>query len=215
VPNAGIIASSIVVAAGVDVLLEPFNNFTFAPWTLNSTPTIVAGRNGTAAQATGTVARANYAIPTPSQSDVVTIGFAYRVASVVASGRIFELWSDTNATTHTSLATTATGSLFVTRAGTTIATSVATGLVVANTWCYIETQFKLGDAPDGYAIVRVNGTEVINSTGLDTKNAGTKTVYDAVRLVTPSGSGGGTNQWDDLYITTGAGAPFKGDITVP
>ena len=38
------------------------------------------------------------------------------------------------------------------------------------------------DSTTGFAIVRVNGVEVINATGLDTEDGGTKTVYDTIRL---------------------------------
>ena len=84
-------------------------------------------------------------------------------------------------------------------------------MVTAGTWYYVEIQAKLHDST-GFVIVRVNGVEVINASTLDTKDGGTKTVYDRVSMAMFDGR---VNQYDDLYITTGAGAPFKGSITIP
>ena len=177
--------------------------------------TPASGRTGNALSITG--ASTNfvvYTIPAPNESDLVTIGFAWRTNTTSASTRdIFSLYSDSGATRHARLVYqgTTNQSLSAARDTSTLATS-ATGLIPVNTWAYIEAQIKLGDAPNGYFVVRVNGTQVINATGIDTKNAGTKTVFDRLRLTTALS--GVTNLWDDLYLTMGAGT-FKGDITVP
>ena len=92
--------------------------------------------------------------------------------------------------------------------------STAAGLVAANTWVYIEVQVTLGDSPAGALEVRINGTQRLALTNQDTKFAGTKTVYDQVRLVRAGTNVSNTNRYDDLYITTGP-AVFKGDIVVP
>ena len=105
----------------------------------------------------------------------------------------------------------ANGQLSFTMGAAAIASS-ATGVIVLNTWHYVEVQVKLHDTT-GSATVRVDGTSVITIPTVDTKNGGTKTVYDTVRL--SAGAAGNTNQYDDLYLTMGAGAPFKGDITIP
>ena len=89
----------------------------------------------------------------------------------------------------------------------------AAGIIVVNTWYYIEVRATLGDSPNGAVIVRVNGTEVLNTTSLDTKGGGTKTVYDQIRLVRPSGSGTINSDYDDLYLRTGSAETFRGDVT--
>jgi hypothetical protein len=204
-------ASGVVVASGTDVLFEPFANFTFAPWTLAGTPTIVAGRNGTGAQFAGSSAIATYTIPSLSESDTVTVGFAWRATSIAVNPNIMRLSSDAAATFHDTLVVLGTGALRFNRGTSTPLDTSAAGLITTATWYYIEVQAKLHDTA-GTATVRLNGTPVIALTGIDTKNAGTKTVFDSVALV---GAGSTTQLFDDLYITTGAGATFKGDITVP
>lgn len=205
--SVGIIASSVVTGA---VLLEPFNNFTFAPWA-NTGATIVTGRNGTAAQTVGgSGVHADFTIPAASESDIVTVGAAWRYTDANTLTRdIFRFNSDAGVTQHNRVSQVGAG-VNVTRGATGL---TATGNVLAvNTWAYIEAQICLHDTA-GYVIVHVNGVEVTNTTALDTKNAGTKTVYD--RIIIGGFATGATCQWDDLYITVGAGAPFKGDIVVP
>jgi len=208
--SVGIMASAVQIAAGTDVLLEPFNNFTFAPWT-TSTATIVTGRNGSACEfAAFSNGSATYTIPTPSQSNTLTFGFAFRV-SVVLSMDFVTLGGDANATTHNRLHLNSDGSLNFTRGASGIGTTAA-GVVTTNTWVYLEVQVKLDDTT-GFVVMRKNGVDVLNVNPVDTRNGGTLAVYDTVKLGGQFSNG--FQQYDDLYITTGGGAPFKGDITVP
>ena len=196
-----------------DALYEPFDNFTAAPWTLNGTASIVAGRNGTAAQVAGATNAADYAIPAAAQSDTLTIGFAFRRTDSTINPRdVVSFRSDNNTTIHCKLTYDPNTSLLsVQRAGNTIA-SFTPVTFTPNTWYYVETRVKLGDTPTGTVTVRINGSVLIDATGLDTRNGGTKTVFDTVRLA-PALSGN-TGQWDDLYLSFGAAATFKGDVVV-
>jgi hypothetical protein len=111
-----------------------------------------------------------------------------------------------------SLTVTTGGAIEVRRgnfAGTVIGTST-TGVITAATWKYVEVQAKLHDTT-GTVIVRVDGTERINLPTVDTKNAGTKTVFDAVIIASSSGV---TSLFDDLYVATGAGQAFLGDTPI-
>lgn len=194
-----------------DVLTEPFNDL--SSWTPQSTtPTIVTGRTGTAVQTVGN-GRVDYTIPTLNESDTVTIGFAYRATVVTAAQRwMVGFWSDTNTVQHVSLRHEGSdGRVRVYMGASTVLAASAPGVIIANTWQYVEFQTKLHDTT-GYIIVRVNGTEVINLGALNTKNAGTKTVFDTVRLGQPTI--GNTNLYDDLYLSTGVGCVFKGDPLV-
>jgi hypothetical protein len=197
------------------VLQETFNNFTAAPWAVVSSPVIIPARTGNGAEINSISDRLEYTIPTVNQSDTVTVGFAWKTSAIIhtTAHTIISLNSDTGSTTHTLLRVNGSDGLAVDRAGTVIASS-ASAIISANIWYYIEIQFKLGDSPNGYVKVRVNGNTVIDESGLDTKNAGTKTVYDTVRLLTPSASSGGINHYDDMYISTGSGCAFKGDHTI-
>ena len=63
----------------------------------------------------------------------------------------------------------------------------------------------------GFVKINVDGVEVLNVSGLDTKNAGTGTTYDTVQF----GMGlSGTTLFDDLYLMAGAGDSFLGDCIV-
>ena len=211
--SVGVMASAVHIAAGCTaVLAEPFTNYTANGWVLTGTPTIVSGRTGTAASLFSTGQRADYNITALAQSDTITIGFAWRHTDASTVNRnICQLYSDSGATQHSLLQwNKASGLLIFTRGGSTIGSTTFAG--VQNTWYYIEVQAKLHDSA-GFGIVRINGTEVINTGPVDTKNVGTKTVYDQLRIL--AGTTSLTNQYDDLYLTTGAGCPFQGDHTIP
>jgi hypothetical protein len=210
--SVGIMASAVHVDTCAAVLAEPFTNFTANGWVLTGTPTIVAGRTGTAASFFSTSQRADYNIPALAQADTITIGFAWRHTDTVVSNRnICQLYSDAGVTQHHLVQwNKSSGLLVLTRGGATIGST--TFAFTQNTWYYIEVQSKLHDTA-GFGIVRINGTEVINTGAVDTKNGGTKVVYDQFRIL--CGTTSATNQVDDLYLSTGAGCTFQGDHTIP
>jgi hypothetical protein len=190
------------------VLEEPFNGL--AAWTtIVGFPAIVAGRTGTGVGAAGGYEIA-YPIPAGDQNATIIVGFAAYVDNYpAAAAQLLWLYSDSNATQHTGLRLTNLGALVAQR-GSSIQVGIsADGVVPVRTWCYIEVRFVLGDSPNGSATVRVNGTTVINVTGIDTKQGGTKTVYDTVRLTGPTSVG---LIADDLYVLSGPGETFRGDI---
>jgi hypothetical protein len=199
-----------IVNTGPDVLLEPFNNLT--AWTAGGSPTIVAGRTGTGGQLTGTQTL-TFNLTALQESDTVTIGFAFRCTAVTGAVGWMSLRSDAAATIHSALTLSGTGVLALTRGsgGLQMAAS-SPGAIAINTWYYIEIQVKLSDTV-GTAILRINGVPASGTFSGDTKNAGTKTTFDSVRI---GGSAAlGTATYDDLYVSVGVGAPFKGDITIP
>jgi hypothetical protein len=105
------------------------------------------------------------------------------------------------------------GSLSVTRGATTVATSSVSVLPgTLNTWYYVEAQIKIHDTA-GIANVRVNGTDVITASGLDTRPSTGSALYEQLWLATQYA--GATHQYDDLYISTGSGCSFQGDHVVP
>ena len=201
-----------LVACTDVITLEPFNNFTDNSWT-NSGGTIIAGgRNGNAAQTDGFVDGARYTIPTINQDATVTVGFAFKSPVLSSFANVLGFYSDSAATFHLYMQIHSTGALRVQRGDfvTTLGTSAA-GVITANTWHYIEVQATLHDTT-GAVQVKVNGTSVLNVTNVDTKNAGTKTVLDTIKVM-GTGNGGSTlNQFDDLYLRTGSTCAFRGDI---
>ena len=191
------------------VLTEPFNDFTTNGWTLSGGPTIVAGRTGTAMQSTGSTQYAEWTVPAPSRTDTITVGFAWRYTDAVGTVRdLLALHSDiaTDPILHNKLIYHPTSSLLSFTRSTSPTIASATVALTQNQWYYIECQAKLHDTT-GSVIVRIDGVEVINSTGLDTKNAGDSSVYERLRLATFGSSR--TGQWDDLYLRNDA--VFQGD----
>lgn len=181
----------------------------FDKWPFAGAPTIVAARNGNGFQVGGTTAQLTTAIATPFLSDTITVGFAWRRTDASTALRdILVTWDVTNGLQQTKLTyTPSSTTLAVTRDTTAIATN--TGITFTqNTWYYIELQAKMHDTT-GFAIVRVDGVERINATALDTKNGG-GTVYSGLGL--RSNVSGTTSQYDDIYLKTGAGETFDGDL---
>lgn len=170
--------------------------------TATGTPgvTIVAGRNGNAMALNGTGTAVGYNLPTADQTDMLSVGFALKSPAVASSGEdvVLSFRSDAGATGHGQLSVDATGALIL-RTGTGLLTTVITtaaNSVTAGLWSYVEMAMKMHDTV-GTAAVRVNGGTPIVATGIDSKNGGTKTVYDQVRFhvavsVKPT--------LDDLYI---------------
>ena len=214
--SVGVMASAVHIAGGActDVLQEPFNDLYAWSFVAGNPAIVSAGRTGTAVQISSSSSNvADYTIPVANRSDIITVGFAWRYTDANAAGRdIFNLYSDlaTTPVQHNQLTYTVSNSNLAFTRGITPLMNATVNLI-QNVWYYIEVKCKLGDG-DGFFIVRVNGTEVINVPAADTKNGGTSTVYEMLRLdVDASGC---TGQWDDLYISTGSGCAFQGDHAI-
>jgi hypothetical protein len=188
------------------VLLESFDSI--SEWAVvNPAFTTVTGRTGIGVQMS-TNGKLIYTIPPLDESDTLTLGFALTCNSLASNRPIMQLSSDSGGTTHLSIAATTTGAIEIRRgtpSGTVIFTT-ATGLIVAGVSAYVEIQVKLHDTA-GVVTVRVDGTQTGPTTGLDTKNVGTKTTFDTVVLTTTSVQ----VRLDDLYIITGSDGVFLGE----
>jgi hypothetical protein len=196
------------------LLFEPFDSF--SAWTVTGSGiSIAAGRNGTGALITQGGTSVRYTIPGASESDTVTVGFAFLAASLpgaTLTSVILILRSDAAVTIHDRLVVDEFGALSFWRNVTQLGASSPAGVIAAGTWAYIEVQAKLHDTT-GFGIVRVNGVNVINISAADTKNAGTKTTFDTISL--ERGVSIGNLTYDDLYVDVGATSTFKGDIVLP
>lgn len=123
------------------------------------------------------------------------------------------LYGDSGATQHINLRVMPDGSLGLYRGGTQLAVS-AGGMIQINWWHYLEISTTIADA-GGVTKVRLNGVEVISYTG-DTKNGGTNTTVDQVRLRGLWNANTGSYV-DDLYMCNGLGTvnnDFLGDVRV-
>jgi hypothetical protein len=171
---------------------------------------IVTGRYNNCFRFT-TSATYNRTLLSVEESDTLTVGFALRMTGTPNTAATFlGLRSDAGATSHLELQSDVNGRLAVMRPFTTIITT-ATGIVIPGTWHYVEMQARLHDTT-GAVTLRVDGATVGTFSG-DTKNAGTKTVFDQVRLVFPFNNVT-SYDFDDFYIMSGAGDSFLGSVTV-
>ena len=192
------------------LLLDGFEDA--SSYTLNGTVTSGAGgRNDKGLQTSASAAStATFAYPTADQTDTLTVGFAvkFNTALPLAASNIIQFRSDGGVTTHTILVGSAAGGLRVERPSGNLLAASASSILTPGTWYYIEFQSKLHDTT-GTVTVKLNGTTVASGSSLDTKNAGTKTVYDTVVL---SGNVQTVVIFDDLYITNDS--TFLGDLAV-
>jgi hypothetical protein len=188
------------------VLTESFDST--AAWALANNAAPATGRTGVGVGVASSVGTLTYTIPSASESDTVTVGFAWKIANVSAARPVIALRSDAGATTHLTVTTTATGALEVRRGTTsgTVLASSAASVFAAATWYYVELQAKLHDTA-GFVTLRLNGTTIASNPTCDTKNAGTKTTFDQLFLTTGSTV---QQRWDDLYLVTGADGAFLG-----
>lgn len=144
------------------------------------------------------------------------VGFAFYTTDYLspAFAPLFYLQSDDCQTTHLQVEISGFGRLQVTRAGGGLLGSSANTRIYLNTWHYIEFKATLHDTT-GAIELRVDNLSVLNVSGIDTKNAGTKSVFDAIWF--------GVSGWmnyafiDDFYLCNGAGSvcnDFLGDLSV-
>lgn len=187
------------------ILTEPFNNLT--AWTNTTGFSIVAGGvAGTCAQVTGGATLfLTYTIGSTLETADISLDFWWQCSNLSANRTIAQLLSDAAVTQHITLVTNiTTNCLQINRGGSgggALASSAANSMTAINTWHHIELYVRLGDAPNGLLIAKLNGTEFANLTGIDTKNAGTKTTFDSIKLYGPSTSI--TAKFDELVLSQG------------
>lgn len=77
--------------------------------------------------------------------------------------------------------------------GTVLGTS-AVGIVAANTWFFFEIEGLIADS-GGWVKCYVDGIEVINVSGVDTRNGGTSGIFNVIDIVES-----GTKDFDNMYV---------------
>lgn len=142
------------------------------------------------------------------------VGFAFRAGSLPGSPAALCSFLDTG-TIHCGVALSdTTGQLFAFRS--TAATVLGTGpALTVGTWYYLEVKATISDTV-GVVVVRLNGTTVLNLTGIDTRNSANATA-NTVRLGSTAATTGFSNDYDDVYIfdaTGSANNDFAGDCRV-
>ena len=143
----------------------------------------------------------------------LTAGMAY--AGSPDGVLVLAFGSDTSNTTHITvrisfvsrMITVFRGSI----TGTLLATVAIPDAMQAGGWNYVEAKVTLSSTV-GVVQVRINETSVVSLSSANTRNAGTKTVLDAITY-----TGTSTIAFDDMYIVNGSGtvnADFLGDVRV-
>lgn len=208
------------------IYLESFDNIATADlaakgWTTSGTPNVLAtvartGPNALQVNAGNEWVRRVVAASEDHATFIVGCAFhATAIPSSTTDASLIALRSDAGATAHVTLALSSGGGLNVRRGehnGTVLGTA---GALVLNTWYFIELKATLSDTV-GTVDVRVNGVSTLSLTGQDTKNAGTKTVFDSV-LLGNSSTAQLVAYYDDVYFANGAGTVnnnFLGDLRV-
>ena len=203
------------------------DNMLTQKWTaVVGSPTTPSGRNGNGlhllAPSSNSTSKVSKQVAAADEHATFIVGFAYKPANVTSTPAtnstygLVAFLSDSLATSHLTLCPNADGTVSVRRggiAGTVLGTSVVS--LTAGVFQYIEMKATLHDST-GIVTVKLNGTAIITLTGQDTKNAGTKTVFDGFGMGVMGGIGS-TTDYDDLYLCNGAGSvnnDFLGDVAV-
>lgn len=157
-------------------------------------------------------------IPAADEHATLIQGVAWKPMSQSGiSSAILDFASDGGATVHLTLYRGTDGTLRVYRGDGTTQLGASVQTFLADTWYYVEMKATLSDTV-GTAEVRVNGVVWIALTNVDTKNGGTKTVFDSYSLRGVGGNAGGRiYAFDDYYVCNGAGAvnnDFLGEIAI-
>jgi len=156
-------------------------------------------------------------IPFGSSLSTVYCGMAVRPRknynSFVTAFPLFSIYDSANATTHTTVWIVERSTLRVTlHESATTPLVVVPGALLPAHWAYIEYKVVIHDTT-GAIIIKVNGDEVANVTGLDTRN-GTPTSATHLKIWgidADSDTQDGCYCYDDVYIDDAA---FLGPIKV-
>lgn len=180
-------------------------------YTSAGTISLIAGRLGTdSAIQLGAGASLLRAVTASAQ---LYVGFAYQAVTVGSSqSQVCDFCADGGTVTHISVRRETSGAINLTRNGTSLATSAAAA-VPQGVWGFMEITGTIADA-GGIITVRWNGVQIATASG-DTKNAGTSTNADAVRLSCTGASS--SNAFDDFYVfnaLTSVNNTYAGDSRV-
>jgi hypothetical protein len=130
--------------------------------------------------------------------------------------KILQLQDDTNVV-HLTIRCEINGAIAVYRGDSTtlLGTSSNTNILQSGTWSYVEVKATINDST-GSVEVKVDGTQELLLTGIDTRNAGNLNITK-LRFFGHTGTGAYT-YYDDIYVcdTTGSSPynDFLGDVRV-
>ena len=191
------------------LFIEGFDHYTTPSqkWLASGSSTIAAGpaRNGAGGITLG--AGGNITKHFGGQYAEMIMGFAWK-PNGAGSGQDICRFMDSSSIQMT-VAENANGSYSIKRNATIINTS-AIGLITLSAWHYIEFRVLFHGTAGSY-VLKVNGVEIFNVTGVDT-NQSANNFATGICLFA-----GGSSAFDDVYVLTTSGTynnTFLGDVKV-
>ena len=192
------------------------DNLSSLKWSSYNANSLSSGRNGNAAYLGDNTKYMLKQVAVADEHATFILGCGLYITGIVPSF-FLELRSDDRATVHLRFYFNANNQISVYRGpGTTLLGSTPISGFAFNTWFHFEVKAVLHDST-GSVVIKFNGVTVLNLTGIDTKNAGTKTGFDTVEWWGTNTAGATTIIVDDFYLCNGAGSvnnDFLGDCTI-
>jgi hypothetical protein len=122
--------------------------------------------------------------PALTTDDTLIVGFSMYVPSTHGNGEIFQLRSEWNYVNETtggiSVHLNSDESITIKRGTTTLGTSAAS-VITENSWLSFELKLKTNNTTGTYEI-RIDGTDVLSATGVDTQHHATDAFHNVVRF---------------------------------
>jgi hypothetical protein len=140
--------------------------------------------------------------------NVFSIGMSFKVGTGSSNYMVAASDAASRASNYTQVqCKCSNGAISVSRHVTTLGTSSKSYSI--GEWIYLELLVKIGDAPNGFVTMRVNGETVLDLQGVDTKNSSTVDTVDYLNF-----NLGWDQVVENMYVATGADAKFYGDSRV-
>lgn len=177
---------------------------------VDATASGIAGMNGLCYSFASGNALLQASLAAAEEDDVAIMGARWRPNGAWNTDNVglFNFASDAGATRHITICLNASTGRIIAKLGTQVGTVLGqsvVGVVAQNQTNYIEAKVVLGDSTNGSVVVRVDRQVVLNLTGIDTKNGGTKTVFDTLTAFS-WGFAGVSAYLDDIYLANGLGS---------
>lgn len=152
----------------------------------------------------------------PGNFTELYLGFAFKANSLGDGDRSVLYIVKGDEVVQIGLAFDTSGHLIAYR-GTALETVLGTSteVITQDVWCAIEMHVVCHPSA-GVVQVKLDGTQVLNLTGVNTQRSGVNTNLNQL-LMFGHNSGGGTKQWDDLWVADTSGGvndSWLGDMRV-
>lgn len=203
------------------ILMDGFDDGLYgSKWTQVNAQALIAGRTGNAIVISRDDQYIRQIVAGADEHATFIVGAAINPHTTnFNQDRIIEFWSDSQSTLHLYVGLNTSRQLYVYRGNGTQLGITGTNVFDFNSWMYLEFKATLHDTTGSFTL-RKDGATLLSGTGVDTKNGGTKTVFDSIKLRGTSGnadSSGAGIYVDDLYLLNGAGSTnndLLGDVTI-